>query len=265
MANPLPSPPGSPSPSPLPAPPPRRKRPAWTLILVPPRPGKRMRQVSVSTRALSITGFAALTILFAATTWMGENKIQMMNATDLLVQARAKVSDLRDSMHMFNDLALKLQKVPPHDMILPVDAPVSSPFSSARLHPILGFWRAHEGVDLSAPAGTRIAAAAAGRVVSVGWHFAYGLMIEIEHTGDVTTRYAHCRTTFVHLGDQVSAGDIIGTVGSTGLTTGPHVHFEVRVHGDAIDPLRYVARSRVPLNLDSLAATTTAVGPTTSH
>lgn len=221
--------------------------------------------MAVSTRALSITGFVALTVLVAASTWMGENKIQMMNATDRLIESQRKVSDLRDSMHMFNDLALKLKTVPPHDMILPIDAPVSSPFSSARLHPILGFFRAHEGVDLSAPAGTRIAAAAPGRVISVGWHFAYGLMIEIQHTGDVTTRYAHCRTTFVHVGDQVNVGDIIGTVGSTGLTTGPHVHFEVRVHGDAIDPLRYVAKSKAPLNLDSLAATTTAVGPTNNH
>lgn len=224
-----------------------------------------MRQVSISTRALRLTGFVCLTILVAAGGWMGENKIQMMNATDRLLESQRKVSDLRDSMHMFNDLALKLAKVPPHDMMLPIDAPVSSPFSSARLHPILGFFRAHEGVDLSAPAGTRIAAAAPGRVVSVGWHFAYGLMIEIQHTGDVSTRYAHCRTAFVHVGDQVNVGDIIGTVGSTGLTTGPHVHFEVRVNGEARDPLRYVARSKVPLNLDSLAATTTAVGPTSNH
>ena len=110
-----------------------------------------------------------------------------------------------------------------------------------RFHPILQIFRAHRGVDLSAPAGTRIVAPAEGTVTSVGWRLGYGLTIELAHSGGVTTRYAHCRSAMVHRGDHVAIGQAFATVGSSGLATAPHLHFEVLVHGTNVDPIKFLA------------------------
>jgi murein DD-endopeptidase MepM/ murein hydrolase activator NlpD len=83
-------------------------------------------------------------------------------------------------------------------------------------------------------------------VRSVGRRFGYGLTIEIAHTGGVVTRYAHCKSANVRPGQQVEAGAQIGTVGSSGLATAPHLHFEVLVRGTAVDPIKFVAATRQP-------------------
>jgi murein DD-endopeptidase MepM/ murein hydrolase activator NlpD len=105
-----------------------------------------------------------------------------------------------------------------------------------RPHPILGGTRAHSGVDLAAPAGTPISATADGVVTFANWNGGYGIMVAVSHAGGVETRYGHMMRLAVAPGQQVRAGDVVGWVGSTGLSTGPHVHYEVRVDGRAVSP-----------------------------
>ncbi|WP_396122476.1 M23 family metallopeptidase [Cyanobium sp. CH-040] len=110
-----------------------------------------------------------------------------------------------------------------------------------RLHPILGSWLMHAGIDLAAPTGTPVVAALTGRVVSSGNAGGYGLAIELEHDNPRRrTLYAHLSELYVKPGDRVRQGEVIGRVGSTGLSTGPHLHFELRLPGDggwvAVDP-----------------------------
>lgn len=98
------------------------------------------------------------------------------------------------------------------------------------------------GVDLPARAGTPVGASADGRVIYAGGASGYGLMVVIEHAGGLQTRYAHLSRIGVAIGQQVARGNTIGLVGSTGDATGPHLHYEVRVGGVAVDPMRYFAK-----------------------
>ena len=90
------------------------------------------------------------------------------------------------------------------------------------------------------PYGSDIRATAAGRVVHAGWMGGYGQMVEIDHGNGLATRYGHMSQVDVDEGDEVKAGEVIGHVGSTGRSTGPHLHYEVRVDGVAVDPSRYL-------------------------
>lgn len=123
---------------------------------------------------------------------------------------------------------------------LPVVGLITSQFSAeGRRHPLLHIMRPHKGVDVYAVRGTRITAPAAGRVTFVGRRFALGLLIEIEHADGVKTRYAHCRTAVVKVGQSVVRGTPIGTVGSSGLTTGPHLHYEIMVNDEQVNPVGF--------------------------
>ena len=122
---------------------------------------------------------------------------------------------------------------------LPVIGAIVSEFSNARRHPILKILRPHLGIDIAAARGTRIAAPADGRVTYVGRRFAFGLTLEIEHADGIVTRYAHLRSALVHEGQLLVRGAAIATVGSSGLTTGPHLHYEVVINGQPVDPLRF--------------------------
>jgi murein DD-endopeptidase MepM/ murein hydrolase activator NlpD len=140
-------------------------------------------------------------------------------------------------------------------VVLPVDGWITSGFSKSRRHPILRVLRAHRGVDIAAPRGTPIAAPAAGRVRFVGRRLGFGLVVEIEHSGGVVTRYSHCASAAVSAGAIVSRGTTVATVGSSGLATGPHLHYEVLMGGRAVDPLRTPVRdSRPAAAADSLIA-----------
>ena len=121
-------------------------------------------------------------------------------------------------------------------MRMPVQGRLTSGFGE-RFHPILGYERFHDGVDLAAPAGTPIVAAADGRVVSAGWTGGYGQAVEIAHTGGLETRYGHMSRVAAYSGETIRRGQIIGYVGSTGLSTGPHLHFEVMKNGRPVNPL----------------------------
>ena len=109
-----------------------------------------------------------------------------------------------------------------------------------RDHPITGQYQQHTGIDLPAPKNTQIVAAASGTVVTVGYNTAYGNRVIINHGGGVQTLYAHMTSYAVSEGDTVSAGDVIGYVGSTGYSTGNHLHFSVLVNGSYVDPKPYV-------------------------
>jgi murein DD-endopeptidase MepM/ murein hydrolase activator NlpD len=118
----------------------------------------------------------------------------------------------------------------------PVPGRIGSGFGM-RLHPIAHVYRMHTGVDIGAPYGTPIRAGGDGKVVSAGWRGGYGNAIIVDHGGGVATLYAHCSRFAVSVGEIVKAGQTIAYVGSTGYSTGPHVHFEVRVHGEPVNPL----------------------------
>lgn len=224
---------------------PKRKRaPGWTVILVPPTPGARTREVTVSTRSLLSVGTVALLLVASAATYTGETTNLAASTADRLAESQQTVLGLLDSVKYLGALAARAAKLPPKDMIMPVSGYITSGFNSSRLHPILDVFRAHKGVDLAANAGTQIVAPAAGRVKSVGWRFGYGLTVELLHSGDVVTLYAHCQKAFVRVGDVISKGDVIAAVGSSGLATGPHVHFEVITHGQSVDPIKFLAASR---------------------
>ena len=109
-----------------------------------------------------------------------------------------------------------------------------------RVHPIYGTTLLHSGVDLAIASGTPIKAAAAGKVVSAGWLGGYGNATIIDHGGGLATLYGHQSAILVSVGQSVSKGQVIGRVGCTGSCTGPHLHFEVRINGEPVDPMPYL-------------------------
>jgi murein DD-endopeptidase MepM/ murein hydrolase activator NlpD len=130
--------------------------------------------------------------------------------------------------------------------IMPTTGWLSSEFSRARFHPILHLARPHEGIDLAAPYGTPVVAPAAGRVMRISHQTGYGLVLEIEHGNGIETKYAHLSKVVVQEGQQVTRGQGIAAVGNSGLSTGPHLHYEVHVNGKVVDPLTYVLPGAIP-------------------
>jgi murein DD-endopeptidase MepM/ murein hydrolase activator NlpD len=112
---------------------------------------------------------------------------------------------------------------------------VTSEFGE-RVHPILKTKKLHTGMDIGAPSGTNVVAANAGRVMKAGWNDSYGYLVMIDHGGGIVTLYAHNSSLLVSDGDIVTRGQVISKVGSTGMSTGPHLHFEVRINGEYQDP-----------------------------
>lgn len=119
----------------------------------------------------------------------------------------------------------------------PVDRAGVSSFFGLRRDPFSHSWRMHRGLDLVAPEGRVVGAAAAGFVVHAGWFQGYGLMVEVRHPGGLTTRYSHLALVTCSAGEAVEPGQPLGLVGATGRATGPHLHFEVWRGGQARDPL----------------------------
>lgn len=109
-----------------------------------------------------------------------------------------------------------------------------------RTHPITGVYKLHTGVDIGAPMGATFIAANDGLVTYAGWNNAYGNMVIVDHGGGITTLYAHGSEILVHAGDTVLQGTPVLKVGSTGYSTGPHAHFEVRINGEYVQPLDYI-------------------------
>ena len=121
----------------------------------------------------------------------------------------------------------------------PTAGSISSYFGM-RYHPIIGQRRMHTGIDIAAPAGQAIVASESGTVIYSGWLGGYGNTVIIAHDDRVSTLYGHCSTLAVSIGQEVQKGQTIGAVGSTGFSTGAHLHFEVRVNGGPVDPLGWL-------------------------
>lgn len=124
--------------------------------------------------------------------------------------------------------------------VWPLEGPITSPFGE-RIHPLYGYRSFHTGVDIGAPYGSPIKSAGQGLVRAAGWVRGYGLTVVVDHGKGWMTLYAHCSSLLAHEGQEVKAGDVIAREGSTGLSTGPHLHFEVRDNGKAVDPVQYRA------------------------
>jgi murein DD-endopeptidase MepM/ murein hydrolase activator NlpD len=223
---------------------PRKDRRVWTIIVVPPDSGAATRHIRLTSRGISV-GLGLIVMLFGGTlTWTGETTSYAALTATQLAASQQTVVTLLDSVSQLEVLAARASRLPPRDMVMPIAGRITSGFSGARLHPILSVLRAHKGVDVAAPSGTPIVAAAAGRVSVVERRLGYGLIVEVEHSGGVITRYAHCKSTSVTVGQHVAAGANIATAGSSGLATGPHLHFEVITGGVSVDPIKFLAASR---------------------
>ncbi len=140
-------------------------------------------------------------------------------------------------------IALSLQKkslsrIP---CIWPVRGEILSEFAH-RIDPFSGKREFHSGLDIKSPPGTPVACAAAGTVIYAGWMSGYGWVVDIDHGGGIVTRYGHLLKILVREGQTLARYDTLGLVGSTGRATGPHLHYEVQVQGDPVNPLNYIIR-----------------------
>jgi len=179
--------------------------------------------------------------LLAAESMGREALAQSSDMNDLLRHATLLASDwdqVVDGLRNHTDLLMRTPS------IFPTTGRISSAFASARMHPIFNRLMPHEGLDISAPMGTQIIAAAAGVVVEVGNENGYGNLITIDHGNGVVTRYGHCSRIIARIGQRVQRGDKIALVGSTGISTGPHLHYEVIVNGKPVNPRKYILDDR---------------------
>jgi murein DD-endopeptidase MepM/ murein hydrolase activator NlpD len=158
----------------------------------------------------------------------------------LLVLAR-QVESRNDMLGVLEaqlfEQAVKKKMIP---TMMPVKASYNPSGFGRRIDPFNGQWAMHEGIDFIADAGSPIVAAAGGVVIFAGFHPQYGYMVDIDHGNDLVTRYAHCSKLMVREGDLVQRGRKIGEVGSTGRSTGAHLHFEVRFRGAAQNPAKFL-------------------------
>lgn len=181
----------------------------------------------------------------------------------------ATLADLERLTRQRTDLLTVLESRLFEKKILKMMIPTQQPLATGNLGSVFG-WRIdpftgssalHTGLDFQAESGTAILAAAGGVVVAQELHPAYGNMIEVDHGNDLITRYAHASQTFVKKGDLIKRGQKIAAVGSTGRSTGAHLHFEVLVHGIPQDPQKFLAAGNrlPPPRLDKFAAATSVV------
>ncbi|HEX6049529.1 MAG TPA: M23 family metallopeptidase [Gemmatimonadaceae bacterium] len=161
----------------------------------------------------------------------------LIQRADLL---SARFAAVTDSLEIN---AKRLSSVP---SIMPTAGWLTSQFSRNRKHPILHVTRPHEGIDVTAPMGAPIVAPASGVVKRVARETGYGNVLEIDHGNGIVTRYAHTSRIDVRRGQRVTRGQTIAAVGKTGLSTGPHLHYEIHVNGKVVDPLTYVLPDVIP-------------------
>lgn len=152
----------------------------------------------------------------------------------------ASLSEASDSLNAHRDI---LESTP---SIFPTAGVLSSRFSASRYHPIHHRELPHEGVDISAPLGTPILASAKGTVTFSGWSGGLGNTVEIDHGYGYVTRYGHASKLLVRRGQKVVRGEVIAHVGSTGISTSSHLHYEIRVAGVAVNPLHYIIGNVLP-------------------
>lgn len=157
-----------------------------------------------------------------------------------------RVADLADDLGALDVDALAGRLDELHDVdttrpqLWPVEGIITSPFGYRHSPYGDGAWRLHKGLDIAVPYGTPILATSDGLVVFSGWDSGHGNMVVLDHGQGVATRYCHASQLLVSEGDEVYAGDTLALVGSTGISTGPHLHYEIWIDGEAVDPLPYL-------------------------
>jgi murein DD-endopeptidase MepM/ murein hydrolase activator NlpD len=168
---------------------------------------------------------------------LGRAGLVRVNLNALIRRANLLTSSFKEAG---DSLALHADRLAATPSIMPTTGWLSSAFSRMREHPILHGARPHEGIDVTAPMGAPIEAPAAGTVIQTGWEAGYGNTVTIDHGYGIVTKFAHASRILVKVGDRVKRGELIAQVGNTGLSTGPHLHYEVRVNGRPVDPRRYI-------------------------
>jgi murein DD-endopeptidase MepM/ murein hydrolase activator NlpD len=157
------------------------------------------------------------------------------------------IGHMRDLQAQSAALAAKIRSAQSSSVVVP--GPTGAASAAGFVWPVHGVltsgfgWRwgrMHEGIDLAVPNGTPVVAAAAGTVIVAGWMGGYGNLVVVDHGGGISTAYGHNTSVTVGVGQQVAQGQLIAYSGSTGHSTGPHVHFEVRINGGAVDPMGYL-------------------------
>jgi len=157
-----------------------------------------------------------------------------------LAALESKMSHLEQDMRGY-EVVLRERGFTPS--IWPVDGKLESGFGGRR-NPFGGTsYEFHSGQDIVVPLGTSVVSGAKGKVTFVGWQHGYGQLVVIDHGGGLTTRYGHLSELDVQLGQEVGRGEFIGRVGSTGRSTGPHLHYEIRINDEPVDPLQYLITS----------------------
>jgi len=174
---------------------------------------------------------------------------EVHEAARILASIEAEIAEIEGEIAAFEAEQSKLEAdlnrltsaggTNPGRLSWPLNGSVSSGFGY-RIHPISGARKLHTGLDISGGSGAPIAAAGSGTVIWANWYGGYGMTVIIDHGGGLTTLYAHQSSLNVSTGSSVSAGSIIGYVGSTGYSTGPHLHFETRERGTPVNPMNYL-------------------------
>ncbi len=244
--------------APAPAAPPTADRAAADIDAVAARVGvlqaEIMRINALGQRLVEMAGLDEEEFDFANPAPAGgpDDAVLRRNDVDEVAQDLAKVlSELDDRKRKLGLLeALIMERdlkrhTTPDGWPLKVGGVLTSKFGYRR-HPITGRRSMHKGIDIAAKPGTDIVATADGIVIFSGRKGGYGNIVELRHANGLETRYAHNQRNLVAEGDMVGKGQVIGKVGSTGRSTGPHVHFEVRRNGEAVDPMQYLDLSERP-------------------
>jgi murein DD-endopeptidase MepM/ murein hydrolase activator NlpD len=170
---------------------------------------------------------------------------QIPNLTAMVDELQDQLSSREQQLGVLENLILNREL---NKQVYPEGRPVEQGFISSyfgqRADPFTGYTVAHKGLDFAAPEGTKVSAVAAGLVTFAGERTGYGQMVEINHGNGLATRYAHNEKLLVKEGDMVRKGQEVSLMGSTGHSTGPHLHFEVLKNGSPVDPLRFISEAR---------------------
>ena len=195
-----------------------------------------------------VSGLAGLKKEFSFKESIGRGGLEIdshdLSLSQLLSALESTSKLLSQKSDAFNVLENELLDKTLKDRQIPTAQPVEGVNGSgygSRIDPFTGRSAFHQGIDFSAPTGTDIQAAAGGVVITSEWHPGFGNLVEIDHGNNLVTRYAHSSKIIVKAGDLVKRGQKIAEVGSTGRSTGPHLHFEVLVNGEAQNPMKFLA------------------------
>ncbi|MGE5606243.1 MAG: M23 family metallopeptidase [Bacteroidota bacterium] len=165
--------------------------------------------------------------------------VELENYLGQIENYLAKESE--EQQRLLSDLQAYKWKLDHTPSIWPVVSYITSSFGK-RVHPVLKYNRKHVGIDMGAASGTKVAATAAGVVSFAGWRGGYGYAVMINHQNGFQTLYAHNSKLLVSIGQSISKGQTISLSGNTGITTGPHLHYEVYINGKPVNPVPYLKR-----------------------